>query len=145
MKKTIAILFSLLLVCGLSIMALADAAEDPVLEPEVMIQAEISHPAEPEQTNDDPGEPCPLCESGTVRQTDVLRGEWRTYSLDFCSHANYEGPVDLLQKRTVTYVYECDSCPYPYPYAYEVMIGYDYGVYCQQKEHLYITTLLPEN
>ncbi len=173
MRKTIAILFSLLLVCSLSFVALADAAEDPVLEPEVviqtaedpvpepeeMMQTEISDPAGVCDHEHDPepespvvvmssvgevdltsllAEPCDECGEGTVRKVDVQRGEWMTYGHDFCSHSDYEGPVDLLQKRTVTDVYRCDSCSY----GFLVFLGYDYAVYCQQREHRYITTQL---
>ncbi len=162
MRKTIAILFSLLLICSLSFVALADAAEDPVLESEEMMQTEIADPAgacdhehglESESLPAIPvamtsveevaptsllAEPCDACGEGTVRKTKVERGTWRTYQYQLCEHKDIGGLADMLQRRTVTEIYECDSCDY----SYEAKIGYDYAVYCQQRSHRYITTQL---
>lgn len=176
MRKTVAILFSLLLVCSLSLVALADAAEDPVLEPEVVIQTAEDPVLEPEEVMQteisDPAvtcdhehgleseslpvlpatmtfveevaptsllaEPCDACDEGTVRKTRVERGTWVTYDQEFCSHNDYTGPVDFLQKREVVDIYECDRCFR----GYKVFVGYDYAVYCQQRSHRYITTQL---
>lgn len=139
MRKLVAILFSLLLVCSLSVVAFADAANDPEVD-KVVTQTELSAPGAAEQTDDEPGEPCPMCESGTVRKNGMVDKKWRTYQYQLCEHADIGGEADLLQRRLHYDIYECDHCCY----SREDYVGYDYAVYCQQKEHRYITTLLPE-